>query len=61
METGRGCLPVRSLSTLLPETLWLKPPPKAAYIGIWLEISDYINLNGAYFSLLNYDHTRSLI
>lgn len=37
MPTERVCLPVRRPSTLLPETLWLKPLPKAAYIGIWLE------------------------
>lgn len=45
----RVCLPIRRPSALLPETLQLKPWPKATYIGIWMEISNYANLNGAYF------------
>lgn len=60
MERGDGCLPVRRPGALLPETLQLKPWPKAAYIGIWTEISNYVNLSGAYFSQLSYDHKRCL-
>lgn len=56
----RVCFPVRRPSALLPETLQLKPGPKAAYIGTWMEISNYANLSGAYFSPLHYGRKRSL-
>lgn len=45
----RVCLPIRRPSALLPETLQLKPWPKATSIGTWMEISNYANLNRAYF------------
>lgn len=45
---------------MLLEILQLKPWPKAAYIGIWMEISNYVDLDGAYFSQLGYDHKRYL-
>lgn len=32
------------------ETLQLKPWPKAACTGIWMEISNCVDLHGAYFS-----------
>ena len=56
----RGCLSIRVPTALLPEALQLKPWPKAASMGTWMEISDYVNLKGAYFSQLSYDHRRYL-
>lgn len=37
-----------------------EPWAKAASFGIWMEISDCVNLNGADFFQLNYSHKRSL-
>lgn len=45
---------------LFSETLQGEPWAKAASFGIWMEISDCVNLNVADFFQLNYSHKRSL-